>query len=228
MGYDPHPMGMTMQFPVPDQTKVNEPLYASRAAWISPGFEEPDCFPGNPEMPASGWYADPPPADARKVVIVDTDHIAPGDGDALWAWKTFLRGHHPILMDFGIIGGVNPPDPKAGGPLAFENFEPVRFAMGDTVRYAQRMGLLAMEPRTDVASTGYALANPGVEYLVLQPEPGAAFTVTLDPGKYEVDWFAVDDRDNQGGDAVSVERGGPMTFDPPFPSGPSVLHLRAR
>ena len=50
-GTSAHPIGMTMQFPVPDQTKVNEPLYASRAEWISPGFEEPDYFPGNPEMP---------------------------------------------------------------------------------------------------------------------------------------------------------------------------------
>jgi Family of unknown function (DUF6298) len=137
-GYEPHPIGVTMQFPVPDQTKVNEPLWASRAEWISPGYEEPGWFPGNPEFPASGWFADPPPADGRKVVIADTDHFAPGDGDALWAWKTFLRGHHPILMDFGLIGGVNPPDPKAGGPMAFETFEPARFAMGDTVRYAER------------------------------------------------------------------------------------------
>ena len=43
-----------MQFPVPDQTKVNEPLFASRAEWISPGFEEPDYVPGGPELPACG------------------------------------------------------------------------------------------------------------------------------------------------------------------------------
>jgi hypothetical protein len=186
MGYDPHPIGMTMQFPVPDQTAVNEPLYSSRAEWISPGFEEPDYFPGNPELPHSGWYADPPPADGRKVVIVDTDHIAPGGGDALWAWKTFLRGHHPILMDFGIINGVSPPDPSAGGPMAFDAFEPARLAMGDTVRFANRMELLAMAPRGDLASTRYLLADPGVEYLALQPEPGETFTVTLEPGTYEV------------------------------------------
>ncbi|HYY79293.1 MAG TPA: hypothetical protein VFD04_08930, partial [Actinomycetes bacterium] len=51
MGYDRHPVGMTMQYPVPDQRKVNDPL---------------------------------------------------------WAWKSFLRGHNPILMDFGLIGGVDP------------------------------------------------------------------------------------------------------------------------
>ena len=226
MGYDPHPLGMTMQFPVPDQTKVNEPLFASPAEWISPGFEEPDYFPGNPEVPQSGWYADPPPGDGRKVVIVDTDHIAPGGGDALWAWKTFLRGHHPILMDFGIIAGVNPPDPKAG-PMSFDTFESARFAMGDTAGYANRIGLLAMEPRVDLASTRFALANPGVEYLVLQPEPGVAFEVTLDPGTYDLEWFDIDGRDSIDGGTVSPEGGGPVTFEPPFSGGPSVLYLKA-
>jgi len=225
-GYEAHPIGMTMQFPVPDQTMVNEPLYAGRAEWISPGFEEPDYFPGNPEVPASGWYADPPPADGRKVVIVDTDHIAPGQGDALWAWKAFLRGHHPILMDFGIIGRVNPADPKAGGDMAFEVFEPARFAMGDTVRLAERVGLIDMEPRRDLGSTGYVLANPGVEYLALQPEPGEPFRLTLEPGSYDVEWFGVDDRDTVEAGPVSTEEGGPVTFEPPFTGGPSVLYLR--
>ena len=39
------------------------------------------------------------------MIVTDTDHYAPGQGDALWAWKSFLRGHHPILMDFGLLGG---------------------------------------------------------------------------------------------------------------------------
>jgi hypothetical protein len=227
-GYEPHPIGMTMQFPVPDQRKVNDPLLASHAAWISPGFEEPEYFPGNPEMPASGWYADPPPADGRKIVIVDTDHVAPGQGDALWAWKTFLRGHHPILMDFGLIGGVNPVDPKAGGDMAFDAFEHARFAMGDTVAIADRIGLVSMEPRGDLASTGYLLANPGVEYLSLQPEPGATITVTLEPGTYAVEWLGVDDREHVDADAVSADERGPQTFEPPITGGPSVLYFRSR
>lgn len=36
MGYQRHPIGMTMQFPVPEQTRVNDPLFESRAEWISP------------------------------------------------------------------------------------------------------------------------------------------------------------------------------------------------
>ena len=129
-----------------------------------------------------------------KVIITDTDHYAPGKGDALWAWKSFLRGHHPILMDFGIIAGVNPPDPAASTPGVppYAGFEPARYAMGDTLHYAQKMDLLHMEPRGDLSSTGYVLANPGEEVLVLQPSESAeAFNVTLEAGTYSVEWFSV-------------------------------------
>jgi hypothetical protein len=106
-------------------------------------------------------------------VVTDTDHDAPGLGDALWAWKSFLRGHNPILMDYGIIDVVHPLDPSLGIP-AYESFEPARYAMGDTLRFAERMQLIEMEPRGDLSSTGYALANPGEEYLVLEPSGTAA------------------------------------------------------
>jgi hypothetical protein len=224
MGYDRHPIGMTMQFPVPEQTKVNEPLLTSRAEWISPGYDD-DIFadgghPMAPGSPQSRWLEDPPAADGRKVVISDTDHYAPGGGDALWAWKSFLRGHHPILMDFGIIGGVNPPDPS---------FEPARYAMGDTLRFAERMNLIATEPRDDLSSTGYALANPGQEYLVLQPGgAGGSLTVLLEPGTYTAEWFSIEGRQTVPGDAMTVERSAAGSFSPPAElSGPTVLHLKA-
>ena len=129
-----------------------------------------------PGSPPSRWYADPPIADGAKVVISDTDHYAPGQGDALWAWKSFLRGHHPILMDFGLIAGLEPAgeSPADTGVPPFEFYEPARWAMGDTRRYAERIGLIDMQPRRDTASTGYALANPGSEYLVLEPDGDGA------------------------------------------------------
>jgi hypothetical protein len=230
-GYTTHPIGMTMQFPVSDETKVNDPLYGSGANWISPGYDD-EIFAdgGHPMMPGSPqsrWLEDPPAADGRKVVITDTDHYAPGRGDALWAWKSFLRGHHPILMDFGLIGGVNPPDPSAGAPMSFDAFEPARWAMGDTVRYAERMNLIAMQPRGDLTSTGFALARPGEEYLVLQPsEASDPFTVTLEPGTYAVEWFSVEGRATAKADDVQAESSGQLTFGAPFgTAGPSVLYL---
>jgi hypothetical protein len=134
--HDPHPIGMTMQFPVRNQTEVNEPLLDSRADWISPGYDDVRFTAGRspmePGAEPSRWFTDPPVADGRKVVISDTDHYAPGGGDALWAWKSFLRGHHPILMDFGLIDGPQPAateDPQAGaetGVPGFATYEPAR------------------------------------------------------------------------------------------------------
>ena len=222
---------MTMQFPVPDQSKVNDPLFNSAADWISPGYDDEiftgDQHPGAPGGPASRWFENPPPSDGTKVVITDTDHYAPGKGDALWAWKSFLRGHNPILMDFGIIDGVNPPDPSAG-TAPYAAFEPARYAMGDTLRFAERMKLLGMAPRGDLSSTGYVLANPGKEYLVLQPSQTAnSFTVELAAGTYMVEWFSVDSRETRGADKLTVESPTTISLSAPFEAaGPAVVYLK--
>jgi hypothetical protein len=231
MGYDSHPIGMTMQFPVRDQTRVNGPLFRSAAEWISPGYDD-EIFangghPMAPGSPPSRWLADPPVADGAKVIISDTDHFAPGQGDAMWAWKSFLRGHHTILMDFGIIDVVRPLDASLGVP-AFEFYEPARYAMGDTRRYADRMNLIDMVPRGDLTSTGYALANPGIEYLILQPnETDEAFDVTLSTGTFVAEWHSVATRETKEHGEVKVSRAGPVTFTPPFAAaGAAVLYLK--
>jgi hypothetical protein len=230
-GYESHPIGMTMQFPVADQTRVNDPLYASRAEWISPGYDD-EIFangghPAAPDSPPSRWMADPPAADGRKVVITDTDHYAPGKGDALWAWKSFLRGHHPILMDFGIVDVVHPLDPSLGAP-PYDAFEPARYAMGDTLRFARRLDLRNATPRGELTSTGYALAHPGMEYLVLQSADGTdAFTVELMPGTYAVEWFDVTTRQPRSAGTTTVESKSRTSFSPPFrDGGPAVLYLK--
>jgi len=233
-GYDVHPMGMTMQFPVKDQTKVNDPLFQSRAEWISPGYDDEIFTEGRhpmaPDSPPSHWYDNPPENEGQKIVITDTDHYAPGKGDALWAWKSFLRGHHPILMDFGIIMGVNPPDPAAGSPGVppYDFYEAARYAMGDTLRYAEKMDLIKMEPRSDLTSTGFALANPGSEYLVLQPEDGNhPLTVNLEAGTYTAEWFSVNSRETTKAENMVVDNDGDFRFLSPFVnSGVSVLYLK--
>lgn len=228
MGYVKHPVGMTMQFPVPDQRKVNEPLFNSPAEWISPGFEEPMSEADSGDGPPSGkWLLDPPANDGLKLILSDTDHYSPMKSNALWAWKTFLRGHHPLLYDLGIIGGVNPPDPSAGTP-SYESLEAARHAMGDTRRYAEKMNLLQMEPRGDLSSTGYVLANPGEEYLVLQPdEKGDPFTANLVAGTYSVEWYSVNSRETADAGKVTIEGSNPVPFSPPFEeASPAVLYLK--
>ncbi|MDQ3999895.1 MAG: hypothetical protein M3283_02575, partial [Actinomycetota bacterium] len=165
--------------------------------------------------------------DGAKVIISDTDHYSPMKSDALWAWKSFLRGHNPILYDLGIVTGVNPPDPSSGSP-SFASLEPARYAMGDTRRFAERLNLIAMEPRGDLSSTRYVLANPGEEYLVLQPsETANPFTVTLEAYTYSAQWYSVGSRETKGAGNVVVENPGSVSFTAPFAeAGPAVLYLK--
>jgi len=208
MGYDQHPIGMTMQYPVPDQASINEVLWHSPADWISPGDDEifvAGEYPDESSRSASRWLTNPPANIGTKVVITDTDHYAPGMGDAQWAWKSFLRGHHPILMDYGIINVTHPLDPSLGVP-SYESLETARYAMGDTLGWASRMNLREMELRGDLSSTGYMLAHPGREYLILDPgERNDPFTVTLEAATYTVQWFSVNSREMVGAEKVTVE-----------------------
>jgi hypothetical protein len=225
-GYDARPIGMTYLFPVADMRKANEPLFASPADWISPGFDEP--FDPNADMsagpPPSHWFNDPPEADGRKVIIGDSDHFSPMAADALWPWKAFTRGHNPILYDLGIIGGVNPEDPTAGFP-SYESLEDARLALGDTRRLAERVDLAAMKPDSSISSTRYALASEGQEYVVFQPELGG-FTVELPAGTYAVEWFSLEDRSWTDADRVLVESPGARSFEHDSTFGASVLHLQ--
>jgi hypothetical protein len=219
-GYAAHPFGMTFQFPSPDQREANDPLFNSSADWISPGFDAPITV--DPESgPTPGrYYTDPPANDGAKVIIADTDHFAPGRGDAVWPWKAFLRGQHPILMDFGLIDGIKPP---ARSPQ-YDAFESCRWAMGDTLRYAERMNLIETEPRGDLTSTNYSLANPGEEYLILQPE-SRSFEVVLEPGTYASEWHRIETRESSAAGDVEVDSAGSRSFVPPFEGG-AVLYLR--
>lgn len=70
MGYERHPIGMTMQFPVPDQTKVNHPMFDSDADWISPGYDDEIFADGGhpmaPGSPQSHWLGTRRPATAGR------------------------------------------------------------------------------------------------------------------------------------------------------------------
>jgi hypothetical protein len=223
-GYDARPIGMTYLFPVADPRKANDPLFASPADWISPGFDEP--FDPNADTsadpPPSHWYTDPPDADGRKVLLADTDHFSPMSADALWPWKALTRGHNPILYDLGIVGGVNPPDPSVGFP-SYDSLEDARLALGDTRHLADRLDLGLMVPASAISSTRYALAAEGQEYAVFQPEDGE-FAVELPAGDYIAEWFSLAERTWTDGTAVVVDEARGISFTPPF-AGPAVLHL---
>jgi hypothetical protein len=219
MGYDSHPIGMTYLYPVAELSKSNEPLWNSPADWISPGFDD--------TLGEGRWLLDPPANDGSKVVLLDTDHFSPFSSSALWVWKAFLRGHNPILYDLGILGGGVPADPSEGNP-SFDSLEPARRAMGDTHGFAELINLNTMQPRTDVCSTGFALADPGKEYLILQlNEVPESFTATLAAGRYSTRWHSVRSRETTLGEVFAVAEETTISMSaPPEIAHPAVLHLR--
>jgi hypothetical protein len=219
MGYDPHPIGMTYLFPVDDLSKANEPLWNSPADWISPGFD--DTFD------QSRWLIDPPANNGSKVVLLDTDHFSPFSSTAVWVWKSFLRGHNPILYDLGILSGGVPAHPSEPNP-SFDSLEPARHAMGDARGFAERIRLTTMLPRPEVSETGFALADPGNAYVILQPsETGDPISMTLTPGRYAVEWHSLGSRETVPGAALTVADADPISLRAPFEAaGPAVVHLR--
>jgi hypothetical protein len=188
-----HPVGMTYQH----GDQAGHALRASRADWISP-------FAGGPAA-----LADPPPADGRKVVVLDTDHLCGVCGDASFVWKSFLRGHNPIYMD-----------PLDADPVRTA----ARVAMGRTRAYARRIDLRRARPRGDLVSTGYCLARPGGEYLVYQPGSGRLW---IDLGRRAGTW-AGEWMEPSTGRVVPIRSRrapGRSWFTPPW-AGPAVLLLR--
>lgn len=225
-GYTHRPVGMTFQYPVVNPGEANDRLFNGPSDWISPGMDEMLAPAEKGKGPPPGrWLVNPPANEGRKVVISDTDHYSPDKADALWAWKSFLRGHNPVLYDFGVMD-VDKRFPPPPGLPPVEVLEPARKAMGDTRRYATRMDLRTMLPSESLSSTGFALAHRSEEYLVLQPgESSNEFTVELANGAYDVEWYNVVSRATLAVERINVSSVGATTFAAPF-AGPAVLYLK--
>ena len=78
----PLPDGLTAQ----QRTALNDGLLALEADLVSPCEVD------------GAWVSDPPPADGRRVLVADSDHLGLVV-DATWVWRAFLRGQHPVFMD---------------------------------------------------------------------------------------------------------------------------------
>ena len=168
-----HPVGMTVCWPGGGK----DPLYASTADWIALNGTD------NPRK-------QPIVADGRKVLMGDTDHLCGICGDREWAWKAFLRGQNLLFMD-GYDGraiGLG----AAGYDATDPAWEPLRRTLGYTVTLAQKYDLAELEPRPDLASTGYCLADRGsVPRLVYRPSPDGRIAVDLRNAKTSlaVEWL---------------------------------------
>jgi hypothetical protein len=192
----------------------NPALLASPADWISPGKEDPATN-------TASYRDDPPANDGSKVILNDTDHLGgaatpPSAYLPPWVWKSFTRGHHPILMD-----RLERSDVTDGSKNAL--MPPLRAALGNARSYACKMDLATMVPRNDLASSTYCLANPGQEYLVYLPD-GGEVTVDLSAaaGPLRAEWCHPTTGETV--EPFAVEGGVKRTFQPPF-AGDAVLYL---
>ncbi|MDD4271113.1 MAG: putative collagen-binding domain-containing protein, partial [Thermoguttaceae bacterium] len=120
-------------------------------------------------------------------------------------------------------------DHLAGTPKLDRAWEPLRRAMGQTRRFAERMDLACVKPAGGLASTGYCLAHAAekaAEYLIYAPQ-GGPLTVDLSatPGKLAVEWS-----NPTSGEAIAgrpVTGGAKRTLKAPF-EGEAVVYLSTR
>lgn len=219
-----HPVGMTGG----GKGMRNKDLLNSPADWISPRTEAGQNYSHNP-----------PPSDGKKVIISDTDHLAgvlenPTPG---WAWKSFLRGLNPILMD--VLQNTAPGYDKEWNRPNRPGLAETRVAMGQTLRFARRVDLSKMVPSVELASTRYCLANAGVEYLVYFPfddlrkrekilqrvriiDNKISVDLSGTSGSFRIEWF-----NPKTGEAIekgTTTGGGTRFFKAPF-AGDAVLYL---
>jgi len=215
-----HPVGMTFQW-AEKYRGTNENLFNSPADWISPS-------------PDGGYKDDPPAADGSKVILSDTDHLWGIGGNQAWVWKSFCRGLNPLFMD-------PYKEPRESEAENFENttwtdhlsetskidprWDSIRRSLGYTRAFAERMNLAETTPHSDLASTAYCLANPGVEYLVYVPQ-GEKVSVDLSSakGKFSVEWFNPNTGTTKDGGTVEGRRRRAFAF--PF-TGDAVLYIRS-
>ena len=196
--------------------------------WIN--LSPPECFASKCHadiVSPSGsrvYFHAPPAADGKHVIIADSDHISPLRVTHEWAWKSFARGLHPILMDCKYQGltwwkgrSFQPDHPK---------WQQLRDAITVIQSYADSVNLIGMAPQTEGAdspsSTRYCLYEHGKKYLVYQPAHKTPFTVELPAGSYRYEWInPVVGRTNVG---VIESKGGKASFTAPFP-WPAGLYL---
>lgn len=197
-----HPIGMTSEYPGGD----NATLFTSSADWISPNAG-----------PGDAYLTDPGPADGRKVLVLDTDHLGGSStGTRGWVWRSFTRGMNLLFMDLYTL-----PDGVSDSGFYYEY--DVRTALGDTRLIAEILPLRTLVPRPELASTRYVLAG-GQTILVYQPELHP-FWVDLSylHGPLTIEWFDTVTGDVSGGD--EVPGGAKTALKPPF-MHPSLVLLR--
>ena len=212
-----HPVGMTVEWPGSD----NSELFDSPSDWISPASTHKE----GERTQTYDYRKSPPAADGKKVIIADTDHFGYFRGTPEWVWKSFLRGLNPIFLDLDPVHLERYPHFESSS-----KWDSVRRAMGYTREFAERIDLASMAPRSEIASSGYCLANEGRDFLVYLPEElQKENTVSVDlstaSAPLAVEWF--NPRTAETILAGTTKGGTIENFTAPFP-GDAVLYIHSQ
>ncbi len=167
-----HPVGISVPFSPRRTAGLNARLFRCNADWVSPNREAARGF---------DFRTNPPPADGRKVVLLDTDHLFGVDcRDPGWVWRAFCRGYNVLYMDRWSL------------EHAGRRRQAVRRNLGIACRVARQIPLEHAVPHGSLASSGYCLVVPGRHYLVLASE-GRKITLDLAEaeGSFEPRWIVV-------------------------------------
>jgi len=117
-----------------------------------------------------------------KPVVMDLDHVAPGQCQPALIWKAFTRGYHFNLYD----GPFEQPQQESRAwQVARENLR-LTSILAKRVR-----DIALMNPDEKLSSTGYCLANEGEEYIVYAEEQKDFEVNGLQAGKeYQYEWIS--------------------------------------
>jgi hypothetical protein len=221
-----HPVGMGFQY----TGGTDEKLYSSAADWVSPaygggGLNAPSDATGQCPVRTGNGGAINPASPNCKVVINDTDHDCGICGTQAWAWENFARGNNLLFMDAYLVQGFgnNPSRTWFFGRRTTldPRWDPVRDAMRDILIYSKRIDLAHMTPQDAMSTSGYALADPGSQYLVYSTTN--SFTLITVVGTYTFEWFNPSTHTTVQTGSMKV--GNAQNFTAPF-AGDAVLWLR--
>jgi hypothetical protein len=160
------------------------------------------------------YLHDPPESSGAKVVVHDTDHIQPKCRDPLFVWKNFLRGNHPIVLDWGLAEKES------------QEWNPIRRAMGISRSVSEQIDLVAMVPSGELCSSRYCLADRGREYLALVPDnTELSIDLSGSTSQYDVQW--IDPRDGRHVREPMIAGGSSVKLISPLP-GSALVQLKVR
>jgi len=166
----------------------------------------------------AAYRNNPPANDGAKVIFADSDHIDPFGRDEVWVWKSFLRGLHPQALEAyqGVTEGPGV-DPVRD--------EYVRQNMGYCLVFAQDFNLALATPHGELSSSGYALAQPGEEYVVWVPDGDPVdVDLTAVTGDIEPTWLDIYTGELRP--EARVDGGQMSTFYSPFADHSVLLLVR--